>query len=118
MVLDYTQVKKYIQELISDFKKNREFYVKNAESNTETRLIENLFKILGWTEKDWVKQEKTHRGKKRGFADYSFYLGDRRVFFLEVKKVGIPLDKEIDDLIYKLYNINEKDKEIIKNSFK
>jgi len=80
-MLNENQIKKEIQELIDEFKKNRDFYEKNAEANTETRLVERLFKILGWEDKDWVKQEKTHRGEKRGFADYSFYIGDRRVFF-------------------------------------
>jgi len=95
--MDIEQVKKDLQVLINDFKAKREFYTKNAEANTETRLIENLFKILGWTENDWIKQENTYRGKKKGRADYSFYLGDKRVFFVEVKKVGISLDKEANE---------------------
>ena len=94
MTLNENQIKREIQELIVDFKQNRDFYEKSAEANTETRLVEKLFKILGWEDKDWVKQEKTHRGEKRGFADYSFYLNDRRVFFLEVKRVGVFLGKE------------------------
>lgn len=95
--MDVEKLKRDIQTLISDFKANREFYVKNAEANTETRLIENLFKLLGWTENDWIKQENTYRGKKKGRADYSFYLGERRVFFVEVKKVGISLNKEANE---------------------
>ncbi len=97
--MEIEQLKRDIKKLIDNFKTNRNFYIKNAEANTETRLVENLFKLLGWTENDWIKQEKTYRGKKRGFADYSFYLGDRRVFFLEVKKVGIPLDKEANEQV-------------------
>ena len=55
-----------------------------------------MFKALGWSERDWVKQEGVHRGEKRGRADYAFKVGEKTVFFLEVKKVGIPLEKEAD----------------------
>ena len=53
-----------------------------------------MFKALGWTEKDWTKQEKIHRGQKQGRADYLFKLNDKVVFVLEVKKVGVQLEKE------------------------
>ena len=90
------EAKVKIKELIDDFKANYQKYKKELEANTETKLVEPLFKILGWTTKDFVKQEKAHRGTKTGHADYAFYIGDRIVFFLEVKKVGIYLEKEAD----------------------
>ena len=90
------QVKVGIQQLIDDFKTNEQEYRKESEASIETKLIEPLFRLLEWTEKDFKKRERTHRGEKRGFADYTFYIGDKQVFFLEVKKIGVPLDKEAD----------------------
>jgi type I restriction-modification system DNA methylase subunit len=90
------QIKTKIQNLIDDFRTNYQEYKKESEASIETKLIEPLFKCLGWTEKDFKKREQTHREGKRGFADYTFYIGDKKVFFLEVKKIGVPLDKEAD----------------------
>jgi len=90
------EAKKEIQNIIDDFKENYEKHKKELEANTETKLIEPLFKALGWTSNDFVKQEKAHRGTKTGHADYAFYIGDRIVFFLEVKKIGVYLEKEAD----------------------
>src|SRR3989338_8135429 len=92
--MDKEKAKKQIQELINDFKSNYQKYKKELEANTETKLIEPLFQILGWSKNDFIKREKAHRGEKSGFADYAFYVGDRIVFFLEAKKIGIPLEKE------------------------
>ena len=86
--------KREIKNIVNDFRENYDFHEKHSEANTETRLVEPLFKLLGWTEKDWTKQEKIHRGQKQGRADYLFKLNDRVVFVLEVKKVGVQLEKE------------------------
>ena len=94
--MDINQIKYDIEELIKDFKINYEQHKKEAEANTETKLVEPLFEILGWLKSDFVKREKVRRGKKRGFADYAFKIEDKVAFFLEAKKVGIPLEKEAD----------------------
>ena len=94
--MDEQKVKKEITDLINDFKANYQKHSKEYEANTETKLIEPLFAALGWTLKDFDKREKAHRGEKSGFADYAFKINDRIVFFLEVKKVGVPLEKEAD----------------------
>ncbi len=89
--------KEDIKELVNDFRNNYQNYKKLAESDVETKLVEELFiKILGWDKKDFIKQEKVRRGEKGGRADYAFYIGDRIVFFLEAKKIGVPLEKEAD----------------------
>jgi len=88
--------RKKLNDLITDFKSNYEQYKKELEPNIETKLVEPLFELLGWTKKDFVKQEKAHRGTKSGHADYAFYIGDKIVFFLEVKRVGVPLEREAD----------------------
>ena len=92
--MDKNKAKEDIKNLIDDFKQNYQKYKKELEANTETKLIEPLFQILGWTKNDFIKREKAHRGEKSGFADYAFYIGDKIVFFLEVKKIGISLEKE------------------------
>lgn len=91
------QIKKDIQELVDDFKLRYSYYKSLSEPDIETKLIYELFvNILGWDRNDFRQQERVRRGEKRGRADYGFYIGDRLVFFLEVKKVGIHLDKEAD----------------------
>src|SRR3989344_6299946 len=96
MPLNQEQLKEKLNQLINDFKANYQDYKKELEANTETKLVEPLFELLGWTKKDFVKQQEARRGEKRGHADYAFYINEKIVFFLEVKKVGIPLDKEAD----------------------
>jgi len=91
---DLLSLQKKIQELVDYFRSEYIKHKKESEANTETRLIEPLFDLLGWTPDDYTKRERTHRGKKLGFVDYSFKIGDRVVFYLEAKKVGIPLEKE------------------------
>jgi len=90
------QVKAKIQELITDFRVNYSKYEHGSEADTETKLIEPLFYALGWTKDDFDKRPPARREGKRGIADYSFKINDRIVFFLEAKKVGIPLEKEAD----------------------
>ncbi len=91
------RAKQAIKKLVEDFRGNYSSYKKLAESDVETKLVEELFiTILGWDKKDFFKQENVRRGDKRGRADYTFYIGDKIVFYLEVKKVGISLDKEAD----------------------
>ena len=90
------QIKIKLQNLINDFKDHYDQYKKELEANTETKLVEPLFELLGWTKKDFVKQEKARRETRLGHADYAFYIGDKIVFFLEVKKIGVPLEREAD----------------------
>lgn len=94
--MDEATAKKNIQELILDFKANFQQYKGEQEANTETKLIEPLFSILGWTKADFEKRARTRRENKRGFADYAFKIDGRNAFFLEVKKLGVPLEKEAD----------------------
>ena len=94
--MDEEQAKKKVHDLVEDFRINYQKHSKEYEANTETKLIEPLFAALGWSTKDFDKREKAHRGEKSGFADYAFKINDRIAFFLEVKKVGVPLEKEAD----------------------
>ena len=96
MTISKEEAKEKIKEIIDNFKANYQIHKRELEANTETKLVEPLFEALGWTKKDFVKQEKAHRGTKTGHADYAFYIGDRIVFFLEVKKIGVHLEKEAD----------------------
>ena len=94
--MDKENAKRQIKELLDSFRANYQQYKKELEANTETKLIEPLFEALGWSKSDFVKQQKANREEKRGHADYAFKINDKIVFFLEVKKVGIPLEKEAD----------------------
>jgi len=90
-------IEKDLKELIEDFKSRYKYYKSLSEPDIETKLIQELFiRILGWSKDDFRQQERVRRGEKRGRADYGFYINDRLVFFLEVKKIGVPLSKEAD----------------------
>ena len=94
--MDVELLKRGLQDLINDFRKNYRRYKNELEANTETKLVEPLFNLLGWDKNDFVKRESARRGGKKGFADYAFYIDGKIVFFLEAKKVGISLEKEAD----------------------
>ena len=94
--MDETIAKKEIQDLIDDFKANYQQYKNEQEANTETKLIEPLFNILGWTKADFEKRARTRRESKRGFADYAFKIDGRTVFFLEAKTNWDSVEKEAD----------------------
>lgn len=64
--MDELEAKKQIEALIEDFKANYQQYKNEQEANTETKLIEPLFSILGWTKADFEKRAKTRRESKRG----------------------------------------------------
>jgi len=100
--MDIEVAKKGIQALINDFRANYNQYKHELEANTETKLVEPLFALLGWTKNDFVKRETARRGKNLGFVDYAFKIDGRIVFFLEVKKVGIPLEKDKQVISYAL----------------
>ena len=92
-------IEKIRSELVDFIKEFEEDYHKHRgqlEANTETKLIEPLFAILGWTPKDFTKREQVRRGNRTGFVDYSFSIGGKEVFFLEVKRLGLPLEREAD----------------------
>jgi len=88
------QVKAKIQRLINDFRANYSKYKQMSEPDIETKLVEPLFEALGWLKSDFDKRSQARREGKRGIADYAFKIGDKIVFYLEVKKVGISLGEE------------------------
>lgn len=94
--MDVEGVKFQLEELIKDFKANYQQHRRELEANTETKLIEPLFSILGWTTKDFVKREQARRGRRQGFVDYAFKVDGRTVFMLEAKKLDVELEKEAD----------------------
>ncbi|MFH1802883.1 MAG: N-6 DNA methylase [archaeon] len=95
--MDKEEARSRLKLLVNNFRINYQKYKNLAEADIETKLVEELFiNVLGWSKDDFIKQERTQRNGKRGRADYAFYIGDRIVFFLEVKRIGIPLEKEAD----------------------
>lgn len=94
--MDKGAISQKLTELINDFRANYSKHKMELEANTETKLVEPLFAILGWTTKDFVKREHARREMKSGFVDYAFKIDDKIVFFLEVKKLGVELEKEAD----------------------
>jgi len=95
--MDKEKAKEKLKELIEKFRLNEKEYKSLSEPDVETKLIRELFvEVLGWTNDDFFQQTKVMRGEKRGRADYEFRIGDKKVFYIEVKRVGISLDKEAD----------------------
>jgi len=97
IIMDEIKAKQSLRLLIDNFKINYQKWKHYSEADVETKLVEELFiNILGWDKSDFIKQAKTRRGERRGEADYAFFIDDKIVFYLEVKRIGIPLDKEAD----------------------
>lgn len=94
--MDREAIKQRIIELVNDFRANYDQHKRELEANTETKLVEPLFALLGWTTKDFVKREHAWRATKSGRVDYAFKIGNKSVFFLEVKRLGVELEKEAD----------------------
>ena len=107
-MLNKEQAKEKLKKLVLDFNNNPDYYKKLSEADVEDKLVNELFvNILGWDKKDYEKRAKARRGDKSGSADYAFKINDRIVFFLEVKKVTIPLEKEADEQVI-LYSLSKK----------
>ena len=96
MAIDQDKAKARIQDIVNGFRSNYQTHKQELEANTETKLVEPLFKALGWSDQDIEKQAKAQRGSRSGHADYAFKIDDKIVFFLEVKRVGVSLEKEAD----------------------
>lgn len=97
--MDREKIKNDLCEFVKDFRRDYLKHKGQLEANTETKLIEPLFAILGWTTKDFVKREQVRRGDKSGFVDYSFSIDNREVFLLEAKRLGLPLEREADSQV-------------------
>ena len=48
VIVGENNVKQEIQRLINEFKENYQYYKDSSEADIETKLVESLFKILGW----------------------------------------------------------------------
>jgi len=95
IMVNEAEIKRQLIELVKSFRANYAQHKKELESNTETKLIEPLFiDVLGWTKNDFEKTAHARREGKAGFPDYAFKLNGRTVFYVEVKKVGVDLEKE------------------------
>ena len=107
-MINKEQAKEKLKNLIKDFNSNLSYYKKLTESDVEDKLVDELFvNILGWDKKNYEKRAKARRGDKSGIVDYAFKINERIVFFLEVKRVGIPLEKEADEQVI-LYALSKK----------
>lgn len=94
--MDKEAIRQRIVDLVRDFRADYKKHEGELEANTETKLVEPLFAALGWTTNDFEKQGRALREARSGRVDYAFKIGDRTVFFLEVKRLGVELEKEAD----------------------
>ena len=94
--MNIDKIRSDLVAFIKEFRENYNKHKGQLEANTETKLIEPLFAILGWTPKDFTKREQVRRGNRTGFVDYSFSIDGKEVFFLEAKRLGFPLEREAD----------------------
>ncbi len=117
------EAREELVRLIADFNANPR---KDSLSEEETReFISDLFKILGWNFKSGEVTQEEQISK--GYVDYGFRLNGVPTMFVEDKKTLEHerleekikrTDSELDDIIYKLYDITEDEKKIIEDSLK
>lgn len=98
-----------IKELISDFEKNKAYYLSKdfLENHCEEKFIKPFIKALGWDLeskgiagflREVITQDRVQTGKTKKAPDYGFGLpgNDKRLFYLEAKapSIKIKTDKE------------------------
>lgn len=92
-----SEAKRKIQELVSKYEQIKlSGSIRNySEEDTKKDFISPMFSALGWNMEDRseVTAEEYIRNTDR--IDYGFYLGGQPKFFLEAKKLGADLQKEL-----------------------
>lgn len=98
---EFEKSKEKIQELVTKFKNNEEFYTSNSfkEEEAKVEFINPMFEALGWdvhnkqnlgpSFKEVIFEESLAIGKETKAPDYSFRLGGQLIFYLEAKKPNI-----------------------------
>lgn len=97
-----------IKELVERFKLNEKSYKNNAydESNTRTDFIDKFFEALNWDVRNdegagerfrqVVREDKIKIDGQMKAPDYSFRIGETRMFFVEAKKPAVNIKNDID----------------------
>lgn len=95
--MELTKLAQDVQPLIEKCARYESLEEDLSEDDVKTRLIEPLFKALGWDVEDRLGegQVREQRHQPQGRPDYIFYVGDRIAFFLEAKKLKEITDKDI-----------------------
>lgn len=92
--MDLEKLRREIQPLIERCDKYLEENEELSEDDVKTKLIEPLFRTLGWNFED-IKQVREQKHQPQGIPDYVFYDAGRIVFFLEAKKLKEITDKDM-----------------------
>ena len=97
-----------IKELVERFKLNEKSYKNIAydESNTRTDFIDKFFEALNWDVRNdeglaerfraVVREDKIKIDGQMKAPDYSFRIGETRMFFVEAKKPAVNIKNDID----------------------
>ena len=97
-----------IKDLVERFKLNEKSYKNNAydESNTRTDFIDKFFEALNWDVRNdeglserfraVVREDKIKIDGQMKVPDYSFRIGETRMFFVEAKKPAVNIKNDID----------------------
>jgi predicted type IV restriction endonuclease len=92
-----------VLELVERFERNLDLYKRPGykEARVRVEFIDPFFEALGWDvhnvqgrgehDKDVVHEDAIKAGGATRAPDYSFRLGQTRVFFLEAKKPSVSL---------------------------
>lgn len=82
-----------------------------SEADTRCKIIDPLFKCLGWNEENIIREEHTDAG----FVDYIFKTPDISFFVLEAKKNGVSfeLPSNLTNRRYKIGATISTDKSLI-----
>ena len=97
-----------IKELVERFRLNEKSYKNIAydESNTRTDFIDKFFEALNWDVRNdeglserfraVVREDKIKIDGQMKAPDYSFRIGETRMFFVEAKKPAVNIKNDID----------------------
>lgn len=107
--MDLSEKLTVLKERVNTFKKNISQYKNNEiydEANVRTDFIDRFFELLDWDVRnvegvneefrDVVREDKVTIAGRQKAPDYSFRIGNQRIFFVEAKKPSVNIKDSID----------------------
>jgi hypothetical protein len=79
-----------VQRVIDRSRKARSLYQQN-ETATRNQVVDPMLRCLGWDTEDPGRVQPNHRAED-GVPDYTFFLEEKKVLFVEAKKMSVDVE--------------------------
>jgi predicted type IV restriction endonuclease len=120
-----------ISDLVEKFKRNFDEYKnpKFNEAQVRIEFVNPFWKALGWdvdndkgysfAYRDVIHEDEVKVGRTTRAPDYSFRIGGTSIFYIPTQKLQSQIDttdRQIDQLVYQLYGLTEKETQIVEEA--